>query len=592
MKILVNIVVITFIVLVASPFCYAGKNNPSLAEKIPFERKTDTTFKKYKGSGPRHWIAYEYCWINNKAIAEDVWKKNIDWVNENFKSYGYDMISNDGWIEAAQTINTNGYITKYNDEWVNGFAYWADYLKKRDMKMGIYYNPMWMTKAAFEKNVQVKGTKIHSKDIAGTTSFNSELYWVDVAKAGAKEWIQGYVNYFIDLGATYLRMDFLENYERNYGTTKYAQALEWIKEAANDRIILSLVMPNCFNHAQTELLYGDMIRIDDDCFNGGWDFVSDRKRGTWQQHWPQYGNAFDGFVKFSDIGGRGQIILDGDFIRLNTLANDTERKFQFSLFVLAGSPLTIADQYNTIGNSAWIYQNKELLDLHDQGLVAKPVRNDTRDGYNSSRWIGQLPDGDWIVGLFNREIYPQNSSIDFVKELGFQPNDSLDIRDLWAHKDLGKMAGNYSTNLAAHECRILKIKNNGIPKYEAEIASMIGGAKKNTNHQNYSGNGFVDNFENIGAKLLYAIHVPATGVYTLKATYANASGTGRSASIYVNDSKMSEQLIMPDLRDWNIWGKADKIVSLKAGVNYIAIQFDTGDNGKFNLDFIEVVAQH
>ena len=587
MKSLFKINVVVFCMLIASAFLTA-EGERSRHVPAPANGTIDTPFNRNKGSGPRYWIAYEYCWINNKPIPENLWKNNIDWVAENFKLYGYDMISNDGWIENAQTVNPNGYITRYNDEWVNGFAYWADYIKKKGMKVGYYYNPMWLTKAAFNQNLAVNGTGYHTKNIVGSVSFNSELYWVDVAKPGAKEWIQGYVKYFIGLGATFLRIDFLENYEKNYGTAKYAQALQWIKEAAGERILLSLVMPNCYNHGQTELRFGDMIRIDDDCFNGGWDFVSDRKRGTWQQHWPQYGNAFDGFVSFADIGGRGQMILDGDFMRLNTLANDTERKFKVSLFVMAGSPITIADQFNTIGNSAWVYQNKELLDLNDQGFVGKPLSYDTRDGYNSSRWIGQLPNGDWIVGLFNRESSTSNSSINFAKELGMPAGVSVNVRDLWSHTEISKTDGAYSAELAAHDCRILRIKNSMLPKYEAEVASMIGGVKKNTDHKNYSGPGFVDKFESPGAKVLYAVSVAADGKYRLKAAYANASGTGRTASIYINDKKSPGQLNMPNLASWDTWGMADKIVSLKAGVNYIAVQYDPGDNGMFNLDYIQL----
>src|SRR5690606_5492702 len=171
-----------------------------------------------KGTGPKYWIAYEYCWETNTPMPEDRWKANIDWVEANFKSYGYDMVSNDGWIEASKIVDQNGYIIKYNDQWEHDFQYWSDYLRPRDMKLGVYYNPMWMTKAAFEKNVKVKGTEFRAQDIAGPISFNEPLYWVDTGKAGAKEWIQGYVEHFIEIGATYLRIDFLENYERNYGT--------------------------------------------------------------------------------------------------------------------------------------------------------------------------------------------------------------------------------------------------------------------------------------------------------------------------------------------------------------------------------------
>lgn len=554
----------------------------------PAVSESGNVHKKKKGAGPRYWIAYEYCWVNDKPIPEMEWKANVDWVTANFKDYGYDMVSNDGWIESAQTINTDGYITKYNDAWVNGFAYWANYLAEKGMKMGIYYNPMWLTKAAFEQNVLVKGTSYHARDIVGAHSFNEPLYWVDVAKPGAKEWIQQYVQYFRSMGVNYLRIDFLENYERNYGTEKYALALQWIQEAATDSMLLSLVMPNCYNHGKTELVYGDMIRIDDDCFKGGWDFISDRRRGERKENWPQYGNAFDGFIGFADIGGRDQMILDGDFIRLNTLPDDKERKFQVSLFTIAGSPICIADQYNSIGNSAWVYQNKELLDLNDQGFIGKPLSYDVNDVVNSSRWVGQLPDGDWIVGLFNRENTPQNRSIDLEKELGLTNGTTGNARDLWAHTDMGKLSGIYTTNLEAHECRMLKIKNNEERKYEAEVASMIGGAKKSMDKLHYSGPGYVTKFDTIGAKVFFAVSVPAKGDYRLNARYANSIGKAGTASVYINDARLDGQLSMPPLSGRDTWGIADKTVTLNAGVNYLAIQYDAGDNGLFDLDYIQI----
>ena len=154
---------------------------------------------------------------------------------------------------------------------------------------------MWMTRAAFfDADTEVVGTEgIKPCQIAGDKKFNDQLYWVDVKKEGAEQWIKGYVRYFINLGASFLRIDFLENYERNYGSDAYEQALKWISEEAGDELFLSLVMPNCYNHGVTEIKYGDMIRVSNDCFKGGWDFISDRNRGRHRSYWPQYDNVFD-----------------------------------------------------------------------------------------------------------------------------------------------------------------------------------------------------------------------------------------------------------------------------------------------------------
>lgn len=546
----------------------------------------DSPFTR-KGTGPKYWIAYEYCWVNNTHIPESRWKANIDWVDKNFKEYGYDMICNDGWIETSQIVNENGYIIKYNDDWQHGFKYWAEYLAERDMKLGVYYNPMWMTKAAYDQNLTVKGTKITTQQIAGPISFNEPLYWVDVDREGAKEWIQGYVKYFIEQGATYLRIDFLENYEKNYGTAKYKIALDWIKEAAGNDLFLSLVMPNCFDHGRNEIVYGDMIRIDDDCFEGGWEFVSNRRRGEQKALWPQFGNMFDGFLGFADIGGRGQLILDGDFMRLNTMANDNERMFKFSLMVMGGSALCIADQFDTIEDHAWIYQNKELLDLNDQGLVAKPLSYDKNDVSRSSTWAGQLPDGDWIVGLFNREDTKQIRKVDFQNDLGLNGSIAYDIRDLWEHSDIDKVFGGYSVELEPHACQIIRIKANDL-KFEAEFASMIGETKPNNMIFQYSGTGYVESFDKSDSKVLFAVEVPSKGEYSFEVAYANPSNNIATASLYVNDKKVKSQISMAGLGKDNIWAISNMKITLEKGLNYISIQKDQADNGLFILDYIKL----
>lgn len=410
------------------------------------------------GTGPKYWIAYEWCFDHDLPVPEDRWKKNIDWMSGTLKDFGYDMICNDGWIEAAQTINGNGYITKYCSDWQNGFEYWNKYIADKGMKVGVYYNPMWMTRAAYFADCPVAGTQdVTTMDIAGDYKFNDKLFWVDVNKPGAKQWIKGYVRYFIDLGVSYLRIDFLENYERNYGTEAYETALKWISEEAGDELFLSLVMPNCYNHGVTEIKYGDMIRVSNDCFKGGWDFLSDRSRGRRRSNWPQYDNVFDGFIAFSDITNPGQLIADGDFMRLASLRDLEERRFEFSLMVMAGSSLTVADEYDTVTEEILgVYSNKELLELNDEGFVADPYSLDITKP-SSSCWFGKTRNGDIVLGLFNREEVILDYVLDFQKDLGLDRSSVENIRDLWSHEDLGPFTNSFTVTLAPHTCRIVRI---------------------------------------------------------------------------------------------------------------------------------------
>ncbi|KXG42981.1 hypothetical protein TEPIDINF_000273 [Tepidibacillus infernus] len=76
-----------------------------------------------EGSGPMYWIGYEYPFTTDTALTESRWQANIDWIADNFKSYGYEMVSTDGWIEGSTLTNENGYILSYNDSWTHDWQY-------------------------------------------------------------------------------------------------------------------------------------------------------------------------------------------------------------------------------------------------------------------------------------------------------------------------------------------------------------------------------------------------------------------------------------------------------------------------------------
>ena len=181
-------------------------------------------------------------------------------------------------------------------------------------------------------------------------------------------------------------------------------------DAAGD-MQLSLVMPNLFDHGSGERQYGDLIRIDNDASFGTW-FNLSGGRQTWQPEWSQWNNPFLGFTGFSDISGRGQMILDGDPLIMQSFTRDDERQSAINLFTMAGAAIAITDQVDTIGDNAHVFQNREVLALRKAGLVGKPVFNNSHgfeydpSSRDPERWIGQLPDGSWAVALFNREDGP------------------------------------------------------------------------------------------------------------------------------------------------------------------------------------------
>ena len=79
-------------------------------------------------------------------------------------------------------------------------------------------------------------------------------------------------------------------------------------------------------------------------------------------------------------------------------------------------------------------------------------------------------------GSFFREDKADVYGIDFVSDLGMETGAASNVRDLWAHKDLGKMSGSYSVQLEPHSCVVLRIKPKGKQRLQAEFASVRSGA--------------------------------------------------------------------------------------------------------------------
>lgn len=455
-------------------------NNRSDSE-LSSQPNVPLSYTVRRGTGPLYWSAYEYPFLHNKAIPEERWRRNIDWVAAEFSPFGYRMVCTDGWIENSTRTNANGYILSHDDSWAHGWGYWVDYCRSKGLALGVYYNPLWVAPSAVaDPSKRVAGTDIPVSGIVDAeyrfpgenhgqtgdrfayTQGGGALYWVDVEKPGAKEYVQGYVRYFRDMGIQFLRVDFLSWYEdgmdkgrmvgRSHGTENYRTALDWICEAAGGRMDISLVMPHLKNNGESELHRGQLARIDEDCGTGGWENFSDRDRGRHFDRWSQFSNAFDGLVYWSRYLPQAGMIPDADMLRLNTFADDEERKSAVSLCLAAGAPVDIGDQFDTIGGSAWIYRNPEMLELNRRGFRGAPLSADPRSPL-SQTWVGKMGDASWIAAFFNREKEPELRGIDFQAVLGI-PKGS--VRDLWEHQDLGKM-DRFSKILSPHSCTVLKI---------------------------------------------------------------------------------------------------------------------------------------
>jgi glucan 1,6-alpha-isomaltosidase len=578
----------------------------------PVDLVTRTNSGPRSGKGPLYWTTYGYEEELNTIMPEDEWNANVEWVDANFKPYGYKMVCTDGWIDATQEVTGHGYIVKHDDAWTHSWSWWADYLDQKGLQLGVYYNPLWVTRSAIDKpSVTVVGRpEIRVADIVNPNDpFDGthQIYWVDATRDGAEEYVKGYVNYFRRLGAAMLRIDFLGHYEIGYdqndgtvgmahGREAYATALQWMHEAAGD-MTLSLVMPNLFNHGEVERAYGDMIRIDNDVAQGGWFSLSEGSQ-TWQPIWSQWNNPFLGFTGFSDISGRGQLVLDGDPTIIGSFSTDDQRRSAISLFIMAGAPIAIADRYDTIGANASFFQNTEVLALRDAGLIGKPVyANGHLLDYDPSsrdpeRWVGQLPDSSWVVGLFNRTgaVQPVTKSVDFADELGLTA--AAQVRDLWAHEDLGQMTS-WSVALGPYASSLVKITPTTRAHYQAEVAAWSGTARFDNMFDGYEGFGYVTGLDTPSAGVSICVSVQTPGRYRLNCRVANATGSRSTLTVTAADPDdgsvhSKTRISVPTTTLWTAWQKVRVALQLAPGENLITLIHGADDLGGVNLDHLAV----
>ncbi len=440
---------------------------------------------------PLYWSIYEYAREMELAgipygqmdLTEEQWDKVIDMMATKFKPYGYDMICTDGFL-PQWAASGEVYMTHYGSMSLSKLAAKC---RAKGLKLGVYDNPLWIKG---ERHLKVPGTdytigsllrnekdEVLYPDVTDSTDFT----WLVTDHPGAREYIDGWFKHYHDLGVEFVRMDFMCWYEDSdpgrdylvtcgYGRERYERGLAYICEAAAKYgIFTSIVMPELYNDAELEKKYCNMTRIVQDTNIGGWHHFSSFNRGTIYNRWPYADNQMDGFIHWSHIGGRGKIILDGDFLRLNKCSNDDERRSQVSLQIIAGGPVAIADTPETIGDLASFYTNEELLALHEDEFVGKPLTQNHLSS-RSCYWWGTTSRGEVVLAMFNREDNNQTMSVN-LSELNMEGN--WRVRDLWTHayaatgvtNDNGALvSGTFSADVPPHGCKVVKFLPEKAPK--------------------------------------------------------------------------------------------------------------------------------
>jgi hypothetical protein len=135
----------------------------------------------------------------------------------------------------------------------------------------------------------------------------------------------------------------------------------------------------------------------------------------------------------------------------------------------------------------------------------------------------------------------------------------------------------------------VSITNLIMNRIEAENATLEDGAKTNTNHNGYSGTGFVDGYlNNTSAKTTFKVIAPLTGSYAIRLHYSAGNGTSTNIGLFVNNNKI-KNITCPGTGNWDTWTDVVEIVTLEAGNNAITYKAESSSNICINLDYMSYV---
>ncbi|MCW6009607.1 carbohydrate-binding protein [Micromonospora sp. CPCC 205371] len=147
-----------------------------------------------------------------------------------------------------------------------------------------------------------------------------------------------------------------------------------------------------------------------------------------------------------------------------------------------------------------------------------------------------------------------------------------------------------SGTLTVDDLALVKTSGDDPPpvgqRYEAETAPAVCQGTIDTNHAGFTGTGFCNGSNAVGAYAQFTATASAAGTATLGVRFANGGSAARTANLIVNGSTVAT-VSFENTGGWTAWSTKNLTVSLNAGSNTIQLS-PTAADGLPNIDHLNV----
>ena len=412
---------------------------------------------------PMGWNSWD-CY--GTAVAEAQVKANADYMAKNLKQHGWQYVVVDiQWSEPhAQAHGYRPDAELAMDEYgrlipaVNrfpssgggqGFKPLADYAHSLGLRFGIHIM-RGIPRRAVKANLPVFGSKARAAEIADPYSlcpWNSDMYGVDMSRAGAQDYYDSILKMYAEWGVDYIKAD---DIARPAHREEIAALHRAILKTGRP-IVLSLSPgPAMVKDAAFLAENANMWRISDD-FWDDWKLL--RLNFILMSIWSGMGRP--GAWPDADMLPLGRIGISAERGEDRmTRFTRVEQRTLMSLWSIAQSPLMFGGDLPS--NDAFtlaLISNDEVLAVDQRGAHGSAFA----EGGPSVVWVADAPDADAkYVAVFNwGDGGPIDIRVDW-RALGLP--ERCVLRDLWERRDVGVLERGYAFRVEAHGSGLYRVR--------------------------------------------------------------------------------------------------------------------------------------
>ena len=395
------------------------------------------------------------------AVTEDIVRKNADFMAKHLKKYGWEYITVDiQWYEPdVKTHEYTPFAKLCIDEYSRvipaenrfpssaggkGFAPLAEYVHSLGLKFGIHIMRGIPRQAVYERT-KIKGTDKTAADIAKTDSicaWNTDMYGVDPAKPGAKEYYDSIFELYASWGVDFVKCDDIAR-ELPKEESELIMLSDSLKNCGRDMVLSLSPGPALLEKAELYKQVSNMWRITDDF----WD------------NWQLLYNMFERCEKWAPHNGAGHW-ADADMLPIGYIKQDyspdittqftkDEQVTMLTLWSIFRSPLIIGGEMTKFDDFTMsLLTNEGILKMHRNARHSHQVWRREMNGSEIVLWTAADAEGCQYAALFN---IGENSADISVPLTELEIYEAKDITELWSNKAFH--ADNISADLAPHSAR-------------------------------------------------------------------------------------------------------------------------------------------